>query len=152
MERLAEASLRGQSKRAKRKEGARATTTSEKDEGPDKNKKRIKRSWPAQSLVVLKLPQAKNILSLKVLTALLCAAPPLPTLSLSPLSLMSLPPSFLFPPASCPGLTQVGKAGERMFTHALLCLKTSERKTGRWIIHWSSLHTQVKVKVFMQHT
>lgn len=143
---LAEASLRSQRKRAERKEGARtrAEWKGWGDGQKEKAKKIQSSSVPRPSYaVVLELPQAKNILSLKVLTS--PCVPPTLQLSISPLSnvtpallpLLLQVPAFTVttklapssPPASCPGLTQVGNAGERVCAHAFLWLK---RKTERW--------------------
>lgn len=149
MKTLAEASLRNHRKQVEEGEGGvQRRGQSEKDEGTN-DKKRLKRfktsSVPhSSSAVVLELPQAKNILSLKVLTAP-CRLPP-PSSSPSPLSLMSPLPSFLRcsesppspsqrnephppPPASCLRLTQAGKSGERVRAHAFLGRKSSGKKT-----------------------
>lgn len=107
--------------------GGAKTRTGWKGWGRTNDKKRLKRfkasSVPhSSSAVVLELPQAKNILSLKVLTAP-CRLPPSIQLSLSPLSNVTptlLPPLLRIPaftvtakwaPSSSPGILSQADTG-----------------------------------------
>lgn len=178
MEMLAEASLWSPRKekrsrwQAERKEG-RGRGQNEKDEEAG-GKQKGSRPAELKSLLCCRPlsqaatgRQAKNILSLKVLTA--PGVPPPPSRSL-----MSLLHSFLAcsvpalwipafsvkislispPPPSSPcilsQLTQV--AVERVRAHAFLCPRGKQwKETQRWIIHSTACtHTQTQVEKFVQ--